>query len=383
MFNSGSTPLIRARHLEKKFNIGRIYLKLEGTNPSGHMIDRIAELSVFNAKKKKFTQIMVYGKKNYFDAMNYFANQQNIKLIVINKTNSHEKTVQIAKELNAYLAIEDEQIELFKNIAFTKMTDELLLKTKYKIDHIYISESCHYITAEINKHIFKRFIEQVTEVEPKMILGCNDHQNQNDDYYLETQFISTNEKANMAKILRQSEQIKISSKDTLAFGAFYKDVLEGKIKKGNHVIILENAKTHIDVKRLIDFNKETKDQLIQMTTTWLADYQDSIQETKDAIENAIQNGFILTAQYEQKIEGICIIVNTGFDAFIPSYHLAYIATDPLSKGRGVGTELIQRAIDLTDGSLSLHVDLDNKSARRLYQKMGFKLSYYRMIYEQN
>jgi threonine synthase len=70
----------------------------------------------------------------------------------------------------------------------------------------------------------------------------------------------------------------------------------------------------------------------------------------------------------------------GFKDFIPTYHLAYIGVKPGNKGRGVASELIQRAIELTDGNLSLHVDLDNKRAKNLYRKMGFDHVYDRMIY---
>jgi threonine synthase len=399
MFNSGNTPLIRARQLEKKLNVGRIYLKLEGTNPTGHMIDRIAELSVFNAKKNHFNHIIAYGGNHFLKAMSYFASQQNIKLSILKKTknqsiqanyieikshkkNIQEKVFQYAKEMHAYLAFEEEQIDLLKNIVYSQMTDELLMKTKNEVDHIYISHHYRNTTKVIEEHMFKRYIEQTIETMPKIIYGYNENQKEKISNDNLSQMLTPMEKIKMARLLRQNEQIKIPAKDTLAFGAFYKDIQEGKIKKGNHVIVLENAKTYIDVKRIYDFNEETKEELIQMAISWLVEYQDSILETKDAIESALKNGYILTAQYQQKIEGICVIVNTGFEAFIPSFHLAYIATDPLSKGRGVGTELIQRAIDLTDGSLSLHVDLNNKSARRLYEKMGFKLKYYRMIYEQ-
>ncbi|MDD2574792.1 MAG: GNAT family N-acetyltransferase [Bacillota bacterium] len=62
------------------------------------------------------------------------------------------------------------------------------------------------------------------------------------------------------------------------------------------------------------------------------------------------------------------------------YHLAYICTKEGNKGRGIATELINEMIVLTKGKLSLHVDLDNRRAKKLYNKLGFKTSYYRMVY---
>ncbi len=126
-----------------------------------------------------------------------------------------------------------------------------------------------------------------------------------------------------------------------------------------------------------------KEKLIDYTRTWLAQYSDSVLETEEAIQNAMEKGFILLASRNDNYEGICVIVNMGYDHFHPTYHLAYIGTDKNSKGRGVATELIQRALDLTDGKLSLHVDLDNKGAMKLYEKLGFKHFYNRMIYKES
>ena len=117
-----------------------------------------------------------------------------------------------------------------------------------------------------------------------------------------------------------------------------------------------------------------------MIETWLAPYNDSVAETLDAIEKAMKEGFLLIAKRNGEEQGICIIVNMGFDRFISTYHLAYIGVKSGNKGRGVASELIKRAIELTDGNISLHVDLDNKRAKKLYTKMGFVHVYDRMIF---
>ena len=95
----------------------------------------------------------------------------------------------------------------------------------------------------------------------------------------------------------------------------------------------------------------------------------------------MEKGFILYAARDELIDGVCVVVNMGFEKFIPTYHLAYIGTNSNSKGRGLGTELIEYAVDLTDGRISLHVDLDNYRAKKLYEKMGFKHVYNRMIFQ--
>ena len=59
-----------------------------------------------------------------------------------------------------------------------------------------------------------------------------------------------------------------------------------------------------------------------------------------------------------------------------------MGTDSASKGRGIGTELIKRAIDISDGNIFLHVDLDNQRAQKLYEKLGFRHVYNRMMYKE-
>lgn len=45
----GRTPIIRAKGIEKDLGIGKVYLKLEGNNPSGHREDRMAYLMMRDA----------------------------------------------------------------------------------------------------------------------------------------------------------------------------------------------------------------------------------------------------------------------------------------------------------------------------------------------
>jgi threonine synthase len=47
---------------------------------------------------------------------------------------------------------------------------------------------------------------------------------------------------------------------------------------------------------------------------------------------------------------------------------------------GIATLLLQKAIEVTEGNFSLHVEVENKRAIKLYEKMGLKKKYYRMLY---
>jgi len=59
----GRTPLIRANKLERELGVSKIYLKLEGNNPSGHREDRLAYLIIREAlaHKKKTICLGTYG----------------------------------------------------------------------------------------------------------------------------------------------------------------------------------------------------------------------------------------------------------------------------------------------------------------------------------
>ena len=59
--NEGNTPLIKADNLAKKLELdAEIYLKFEGSNPTGSFKDRGMTMAVSKAKKKALTQSFVH-----------------------------------------------------------------------------------------------------------------------------------------------------------------------------------------------------------------------------------------------------------------------------------------------------------------------------------
>jgi GNAT superfamily N-acetyltransferase len=63
--------------------------------------------------------------------------------------------------------------------------------------------------------------------------------------------------------------------------------------------------------------------------------------------------------------------------YIPENILVYIATHQDSRGRGVGKQMLQRAVELANGDVALHVEPENP-ARYLYEKAGFTNKYLEM-----
>lgn len=116
----------------------------------------------------------------------------------------------------------------------------------------------------------------------------------------------------------------------------------------------------------------------------LEQYGDPKEDIKKCIdyafgENNKPGGMVITAidSESDKIAGAVIINKTGMDGYIPENILVYIATDKNMRGKGVGKQLMQNAIDLSTGDMALHCEPDNP-ARYLYEKIGFTSKYLEM-----
>lgn len=449
MLKSGRTPLIRARNLEKILNVGEIYLKLEGQNPTGHKNDRIAEVLVKNAMAQNKSQIIAYGSLTYIRSIIYFAELYNLKAIVPMFKNERWKTtkfedkylmdfrysknpnkIEFIKELSdetgGFIAAEGYSNTHISQMVLENLISEILVKVKYKLDTVTIQLGYGYTMTSLyniflknwmndnlsafptvycgtwaeNKSVYKKYLESNNkEYLPEDLEELSTDHMPKESFQMDEKLITDTHEAvtetngvviaineqelkKASKLLKKTETISTDYKESYALAAFIKQVEAGKIKEGKHIIILNDAKTIARVEQYEASMGIGVEKLINMTTNWLAEYRDSTLETKEAVENALDKGFILLASRDGEYEGICVIVNTGFDAFLPKYHLTYIGTSDKIKGRGIGSELIQRAIDLTEGNLSLHVDLDNKGAKKVYEKYGFEHVYNRMIYKE-
>ncbi len=79
---SFQTPLIRALNLEKIIGAKKIYLKMEGLNPTGTQKDRVAVLHVLNAFKNGFETVTTGSCGNYGASLAYFANKFGLKAVI-------------------------------------------------------------------------------------------------------------------------------------------------------------------------------------------------------------------------------------------------------------------------------------------------------------
>ena len=119
----------------------------------------------------------------------------------------------------------------------------------------------------------------------------------------------------------------------------------------------------------------------------LQEYGDPKEDINAAINYALgeensPGGFVLVSFDEQKVVGTVVVNRTGMKKYIPENILVYIATDPEYRGKGIGKNLMQTALENAEGSVALHVE-PNNPAKGLYEKLGFTNKYLEMRYIKN
>lgn len=131
-----------------------------------------------------------------------------------------------------------------------------------------------------------------------------------------------------------------------------------------------------------EFNKTSKKEFIE----FLYNHLDRFGDSKEAIEKSIDyslsesegcGGFLLEAYYEDKLIGALVMNETGMAGYIPENVLVYVAVDSSYRGKGFGRKIVDKAIEIADGDVKLHVEYDNP-AKRLYERIGFTNKYAEM-----
>jgi [ribosomal protein S18]-alanine N-acetyltransferase len=118
--------------------------------------------------------------------------------------------------------------------------------------------------------------------------------------------------------------------------------------------------------------------------THLDEYRDDLDAIKLAIDHAlgetgVRGGFLLVATEGDSIIGALVMNRTGMSQYIPENILVYIAVHRDYRNRGIGGEMLLRALDLAEGDIKLHVEYTNP-AKRAYERIGFTTKYAEMRY---
>ncbi len=129
-------------------------------------------------------------------------------------------------------------------------------------------------------------------------------------------------------------------------------------------------------------NTNEKEAILNFLYKNLEQYGDPMQDIEKCMDYALKitpsfGGFVATATLDDQIVGAVIVNETGMKDYIPENILVYIATDATQRGKGIGKQLMQHAIEKANGNIALHVEPDNP-AIKLYEKLGFTNKYLEM-----
>ncbi len=133
-------------------------------------------------------------------------------------------------------------------------------------------------------------------------------------------------------------------------------------------------------------NNSEKEQIINFLYQHLEQYGDKKIDISKCLDYAVrdqisaQGGFVLVLKNKEGIQGITIVNETGMSGYIPENILVYIAVSKDSRGKGYGKTLMQKAMELSQGDMALHVEPENP-AKFLYEKLGFENKYLEMRYK--
>ncbi|MCF8332375.1 MAG: GNAT family N-acetyltransferase [Bacteroidales bacterium] len=141
------------------------------------------------------------------------------------------------------------------------------------------------------------------------------------------------------------------------------------------------------IKKEEDFNNlpVNRDEYVDFLYKHLDNFGDEKSAINKCLDFAFEKngglgGFMLAAFDDQKLVGALVMNNTGMSEFIPENILVYVAVHESMRGKGFGREIVEKAINMADGNVKLHVEYENP-AKRLYERIGFKSKYAEMRFD--
>lgn len=129
--------------------------------------------------------------------------------------------------------------------------------------------------------------------------------------------------------------------------------------------------------------QQEKDAIVQFLYNHLEEYGDPKDAILKCLNFAVKDsdtglgGFVLVLNDATETLGITIVNKTGMEGYIPENILVYIAVNSNARGKGVGKKIMQKAIEIAEGAIALHVE-PNNPAKFLYEKLGFENKYLEM-----
>jgi threonine synthase len=401
----GKTPLVRAKNLEKKLGVEKIYLKLEGNNPSGYRIDRLTYILIKDALRINKNTICLSIGANFAKSLAFLSqfydmncvfvvpnkdeykdielfDKSNIQFIEYGETSEQriEQVIELCKKNGWYNANPGMNNSMISNIAYSKVAQELHSKIKGEVDNVFIQSKYGYSLGGIDLGFRQLWVAGELQKIPTLNSCTNDIDNVINDTVGKVIGLTYEEVSHYVSEFEKIENIKLTVADGYAVAGFMKEAEEKKLPKGNHVIILNDGTIDIDVRQVTKDDELDGEVIINTVNKWLNEFTDPLCEIQEAYANAEEKGYVIAAFNNNEICGLGIIVRMEFNHFLTKYHLGYIATSDSVEGSGIATMIINEAVELTEGDISLHVEHNNVGAIKLYEKMGFNDHYARMIH---
>ena len=119
---------------------------------------------------------------------------------------------------------------------------------------------------------------------------------------------------------------------------------------------------------------------------FLYEHLGRFRDTPSAINKAIdyafstqrgKGGFVILAYLDDKLCGVLVVNKTGMEEYIPENILVYVATDKSKRNMEIGSIMLKKALEISEGDMALHVEYDNP-AKHLYERFGFTTKYAEM-----
>lgn len=126
-----------------------------------------------------------------------------------------------------------------------------------------------------------------------------------------------------------------------------------------------------------------KEKITNFLYEHLDDYGDPKEDIRRSLDFAVHDlmpsmgGFVLALKEKGEILGATIVNKTGMSGYIPENILVYIAVDGKMRGKGIGKKVMNKALEISEGDVALHVEPENP-AKFLYEKTGFTNKYLEM-----
>lgn len=401
----GKTPLVRAKNLEKKLGVKNIYLKLEGNNPSGYRIDRLTYILINDALRINKNTICLSIGENFAKSLSFLSQFYNMNCVFVVASSEKYKSNELFDKPNIEFIefgnTSEERVEhviklclkngwynanpgmnnsMISSIAYSKVAEELHSKIKGEVDSVYLQSKYGYSLGGLDLGFRQLWIDTSLKKIPILNSCTNDIKNLVNDTVGKLIELTDEEVYYYVSEFEKIENIKLTAKNGYSIAGFMKEAERKRISNGNHVILLNDGRIDIDVRQVTKEDRVDGNEIISTVNKWLNEFTDPMCEIEEAYANAVQKGFVIAAFNNNEICGIGIVVDFGFQHFASKYHLAYIATNDKIEGSGIATMILNEAVELSEGNISLHVERTNLGAIKLYEKMGFKDYYSRMIH---